>query len=268
MRFSITRRNFLKLSGSLLAAPLFSDFLYFKKEIPVLLYHDISKDFHDDYTISPALFSAQMEWLYSAGYVSLTFRDVESFLEGDERKGIIITFDDGYASLMDYAFPLLKEYNFKATVNIIGVYVGSYINLGGNRPVLSWDEYRYLLQSGLVDLGCHTYNLHFKRGMQSLNEEEFKRDLLIFQDIFYSETGKKTDIFAWPYGLYNERALPLLKEAGFKYILTSEEGFLKGKNFHKVPRLNINNKIDLFSFKEYIGYITGRSSMLNKRRYT
>ncbi len=250
----ITRRDFLKLSGAIITLPLLPKTLLANTSvIPVLIYHDISIHFKDEYTISPALFAAQMEWLYSNGYTTLTFKEIENFIKKGKTKAIIITFDDGYASFMDYAFPLLREYNFKATINIIGKYVGSFIWMGGNRPMLSWDEYRYIINSGLIELGCHTFNLHIKGGVTTFSDKELRNDLTFFQETIEKEIGKNTEILAWPYGIYNERSIKIAKEAGFKYILTSKEGYLvKESKFHEIPRLNINNKIDLISFQQYI----------------
>jgi peptidoglycan/xylan/chitin deacetylase (PgdA/CDA1 family) len=99
-----------------------------------------------------------MEWLYSNGYSAISLSRLKDSQLPE--KAVVITFDDGYASFMDFSFPLLQSYRFKATINIIGNAVGSYLPMAGNRPMLSWDEYRYLTAGGIVDLGCHTFKLH------------------------------------------------------------------------------------------------------------
>lgn len=253
----LTRRDFFKISGAtiFLSLPLPKNLLAKAGKIPVLMYHDISDQFRDEYTISPSLFAAQMEWLYSNGYTALSFREVDRFMEGGDERKVIITFDDGYSSFMDYAFPLLREYKFEAVLNIIGHYVETYIRLGANRPMLSWDEYRYLSKSGVVDLGCHTYNLHAygHRGVLGVPEKVLRKDLLLFQDTLKKEMGKTTEILAWPYGLYSKKSIEIAKDVGFKYILTSNEGYLGHRsNFHEIPRLNINNKLDIASFRDYV----------------
>jgi peptidoglycan/xylan/chitin deacetylase (PgdA/CDA1 family) len=95
---------------------------------------------------------------------------------------------------------LFKDYEFKATVNIIGEYVGTFLHLGGNRPMLSWDEYRFLNNSGLVELGCHTYNHHtMSKAFQS--GKTLEDDLKLFIEIFTKEIGTKPDILAWPFSI-------------------------------------------------------------------
>lgn len=252
----LTRRTFMKLSGiAAMHSMVFSRNLFagYAGKIPVLMYHDISALYRDDYTVTPSLFASQMEWLYSNGYKTLFLKDASSSMNSGIENAVIITFDDGYASFMDYVFPLLKEYGFKATINIIGKYVGGV--LGENMPMLHWDEYRHLVRSGLVDLGCHLYNLHSPMdNVLTASEKKISDDISLFQQIFRREMGRSTDILAWPYGKYNLQSIELAKKAGFRYILTSNAGYLtKKSDLNEIPRLNINNKIDLISFQQYIG---------------
>jgi peptidoglycan/xylan/chitin deacetylase (PgdA/CDA1 family) len=254
----LTRRDFLKVSSGAFFLPqsLPKNLLADSAKIPVLMYHDISNRFDDEYTIAPPFFAAQMEWLYSNGYKTLFFSEAHQFIKQADPRGVIITFDDGYASLGSYAFPLLREYGFKATINAIGKYIGSYIELGTNRPMLSWDEYRHFIKSGLVELGCHTYALHIYKsglGILGFSREEMEADLRLFQDAAKKETGQDTKILAWPYGIYDEKSVHTAQEAGFKYILTSQEGYLNiDSDPLKIPRLPINNRHPLASFREYI----------------
>ena len=125
----LTRRDFLKLSSAaIVLSPTLPKYLFaYEIKIPVLLYHDISASFKDYYTVSPSNFASQMEWLYSIGYTALSFKEIRRFIENGGEKAVIITFDDGYASFVNYAFPLLQDYGFKATINIIGKYVEKFL---------------------------------------------------------------------------------------------------------------------------------------------
>ncbi len=253
---TLTRRDFLKASASafLISSGLTQKGWCQAGRIPVLLYHDISNTTKDDYTLSPAQFAAQMEWLYSEGYQTLLFHEIPSIPEDTLKKKIVITFDDGYASFIDIAFPLLQIYQFKATLNLIGARVGTFIRFGENRPLLSWDEYRYLLRSGIVDLGCHTYELHHSRGVLSVSDTKLQSDLERFQEVVKRETGSPFKILAWPFGYFSEESIRVAKKLGFQYFLTSTEGFFqRASGWDKIPRLNINYKLDLVSFKQYIG---------------
>jgi peptidoglycan/xylan/chitin deacetylase (PgdA/CDA1 family) len=251
----LTRREFLKLGCAAAAGVSFPAVALAGRSprVPVLLYHDIADGYRDDYTISPALFAAQLEWLYEAGYRSVTWRDLAVPGSLPER-AVIITFDDGYASFLDFAYPLLEGYRFHATVNIIGEWVGGVIAEGGNRPLLSWDEYRFLAASGRVTLGCHTYGLHHRGGVLRVSTGELERDLARFQEAIRRETGGSAEVLAWPYGIYDRERAEVAERAGFRYVLTSNEGFVgRESRLSAIPRININDRIDLISFRQYLG---------------
>lgn len=256
MKLPLTRRAFLKLGasaalifaikpGELMAAPVM---------VPALMYHDIG-DAVDGYTVSPAVFSAEMEWLYSMGWRAVSLSELAGLSDMHRAKAFVITFDDGYASFIDYAFHLFEQYRFKSVINVIGRHAGGHItDNGAQKPMLSWDEYRHLIKSGLVDIGSHTYDLHSygsgkRSGALAVPRRVLTEDLLRFQEVIKAETGKPTDILAWPYGLYDKESIGAAAAAGFKYMLTSDEGYISGR-LDGIPRINIGNGIDLKSFRK------------------
>jgi len=254
--FTLTRRSFHKLCGLaalFLALPRMSRAA--SAGIPVLLYHDISNEFTDEYTISPSDFAAQMEWLYENGYRAEALAGIGAG-HALPKRSVAITFDDGYASFMDYAFPLLRQYGFKATINVIGEYAGACLEMEGRRPMLSWDEYRHLAGSGLIDIGCHTYGLHryIHRGVTGVADHVLADDLRLFKETMHKETGQYPEVLAWPYGLYTQRSISIAAESGFRRILTSRRGlFEPGGNPLEIPRQMVSGKIDLVSFRRLIG---------------
>lgn len=254
MILPVSRREFLKLGGAAaLSMALPGIASGSRNGVPVLMYHDISLDFRDDYTISPSLFAAHLEWLYGNGYRSVPLKELPS-LKADSRT-FALTFDDGYASFIDYAFPLLEEYGFRATVNAIGRFAGEIFEFRGKRPMISWDEYRHLARSGRVDIGCHTFDLHVSsnRGAAGASAGKLRDDLRRFQEATKSETGLASEILAWPYGLFTENGIQVAREQGFRYFLTSEERkFAPGGDIARIPRMNINEKLDMISFRQYI----------------
>ena len=251
---NITRREFLRLAGAFTASACIASPAFGEEAvaIPVLLYHDISDAFRDPHTVSPSFFAAQLEWLYNDGYRVIPLREISNPPAHD--KLAVITFDDGYTSFIEYAFPLLKEYGFCATINVIGELVGKYIPEGANssRPLLSWDEYRHLLKSGVVDIGCHAHALHVSahKGMLDVSDEALRQDLRMFLETLWKETGTKTDILAWPYGFYDARIINIAEQEGFRYLQTTRQAFFNTPgNFSEIPRKNINNRHNLVAFR-------------------
>lgn len=263
----ISRRELIKIITPFMSSKIsFAKDIYLTKNenqiyIPILMYHDINPFKKDLYTVSPSQFASQMEFLYINGYSPIFPSQLENmeFIK-NIKKPIIITFDDAYASILEYGFPYLEYYNFKFVINVIGEYVGKYINFENfNRPVLSWDELNYLLDSGLCEIGYHGYSIHIHNWINKIDLSSFEKDI----DIFYEKIRKylnidRIDILAFPYGQYREIFIKSAVKKGFRYLMSSDEGILKvnlieNPEFMLIPRLNVDYRLDLLSFKEYIG---------------
>lgn len=241
----MNRREFLALLAGVTAFPVNAavsinvskTFTWSKHNgVPVLGYHDINNDPDDHYSITPDQFQEQIEWLSDSGYDGLHLKDIDKAKENS----IIITFDDGYHSYLDYAYPYLKELGFPATINVVGRWVGTTIPDIKERKALNWDEIRMLHEEGVTSFGCHTHNLHsFKqRGVTQASKDELLTDFWIFQEEFFNKVGTEVDTIAWPFGLYNDLAIEAAKKLGIKYFLTSHSGYYDG-NKDRIPRLFI-----------------------------
>ena len=255
---NLTRRDFLKLGGVAVVSLSLAEYATADAvKIPVLMYHEISHEIRENETISPPLFAAQMEWLYGAGYRAVSFEEIDSLTAEGMRRAVIITFDDGYASFMDNAFPLLTEYGLKSTINILGGHTGGFIS--GNDPRLSWDECRFLAASGMVEIGCHTYDLHAWHGNLSHADaiaafnKRLPQDLSAFQEVYASEMGRPARILAWPYGRYDSNSIMIAKRAGFHYILSSNHRYFEPSDSRlDVPRFTIDTNAPLPLFRKIV----------------
>lgn len=96
--------------------------------IPILTYHHILRDEentrfrHTSTTTSVRAFSNQMTWLRDRGYATLTMYQLEDYIYNRANfpaRAVAITFDDGLKSVSRYAYPVLKQYDMKATAFII-----------------------------------------------------------------------------------------------------------------------------------------------------
>ncbi|BBA69956.1 polysaccharide deacetylase family protein [Geobacter sulfurreducens] len=251
---NVSRRQFLIIGGAALAAMAVPLPVSARKEtvVPVLMYHDVSNHFHDPFTILPALFAAHMEWLHAAGYRAVTVGEALAGRGATAGKMVVITFDDGYASFLDYVHPLLLQYGFSAAISVIGSHVGTWLERDGRRPMLSWDEYRYLA-ARRVEVGCHAYHLHAIERLRHASAGELAEDLELFQKTMAREMGRRATLLAWPYGIYTFERVQIARQAGFVHILTSNEGYVDdGTDPGAIPRLNIDNRLDLVSFSNYL----------------
>jgi peptidoglycan/xylan/chitin deacetylase (PgdA/CDA1 family) len=253
----ITRREFLRLGAAALALLTSSRSAAAPVRVPVLLYHAILPRPHEDYTVAPRDFAAQMEWLSGEGFQPVLLRELEGLSEREAAGAVVLTFDDGHVSFLDHAWPLLAEYRFKSAVNVVGRHVGGFLSHGN--PCVSWDECRYLAGSGLVEVGCHSHDLHrrqaglSKRSAVKALNEKLDQDLARFQRDYTAEMGTGADILAWPFGLYDDASVAIAQRAGFRHILTSDPGyFVSGGGLLRIPRLVVTNSMDLRAFRVLI----------------
>lgn len=90
------------------------------------MYHAFNKT--DDYlTVSENRFEEQVKAMVESGYTPVFFQDLIDYVDTEKQlpeKPVCITFDDGYLDNYTYAFPILKKYNCKATIFVIGSSIG------------------------------------------------------------------------------------------------------------------------------------------------
>ncbi|HEV2669740.1 MAG TPA: polysaccharide deacetylase family protein [Gemmatimonadales bacterium] len=95
---------------------------------PVLCYHRIGGPLELGVTrVGRSVFARQMTTLARAGWRTLTLEQYAAVVRrADLPAGnmFLLTFDDGYASLADHAYPVLAELGFTATTFVITDYVG------------------------------------------------------------------------------------------------------------------------------------------------
>lgn len=230
------------------------------KALYVLEYHSIAADDNSVMAstfVSQQKFEADLKWLSDNGYTTVLPREIVYGVEMPE-KPVILTFDDGYYDNYVYLFPLLKKYNMKAVINVLV----SNIVSDERRPFLSWTHCREMVESGLVELGSHTYDLHYSdetdmhaNGIARMNGEsdEDYRDRVMYDliksvQIIEEEVGTTVVSFAYPYGITDKFIFQDIKKM-FPITFCSSEGIAKfSSNMQYLPRFCITNDRDLSSF--------------------
>ena len=97
--------------------------------IPVLMYHRLGTPdhAHDIYCISPALFAAHMHVLAGAGYQAVSIDAFHAWRNGTlslPDGAFVLTFDDGFTGVYDFAAPVLIEMGWTATVFLVAGKLG------------------------------------------------------------------------------------------------------------------------------------------------
>ncbi len=227
--------------------------------VPVIMYHHILEQSNrwGAYVISPTQFRDDLKYLKEQGYTTVSGKQLIDYAERRTllpEKPILITFDDGYESSYQYAYPILKEENCKAVISIIGKYSDYY---SGSVPKdisyshMNWGQIKELSASDCVEIGNHTYDLHEANGNRKgcrINKGEsladyhaaLSEDIGMLQDKINIITKIKPIIFAYPFGFYCKESEPILKQMGIKLTLGCEEGITI-----------VNNADSLYNMKRY-----------------
>ncbi|MBU0534185.1 MAG: polysaccharide deacetylase family protein [Candidatus Omnitrophica bacterium] len=232
-------------------------------KVPILFYHKISqpnpKAKVSALYVTPYNFRRQMRYLKWRGYKTISLYELLNWLDGTKKlpsKSIILTFDDGYEDNYTYAFPILKEFRFSATIFLITKDIGGlsgWINSEETikEPLLSWDKIKEMANYG-IDFQPHT---HTHPSLPKLDKEKIKKELVISREIIEKQLGKKADFLCYPYGHFNSGVQQILKEVGYKCALTTKRGIVKqNDNLYALNRIGIKDTHGLFRFIRYVEF--------------
>lgn len=212
------------------------------------LYNPEKSECKEDICHTLEQFEAELKYLNENDYFTMKLNELEMYLDGKiniPEKSIVLTIDDGTVFDLD-AIKLLEKYKVNLTMFVVTSFVSNISDL----------------KSDYLDLESHTHNMHNQYecpgyGMQGggilcLPEEQVLSDLKTSQDILGGST-----YFAYPFFDVNDRAIELLKKAGFKLAFIGQydtEGYsYKDKTDHyKLRRLSIFSDTDLDEFISYL----------------
>ncbi len=209
--------------------------------VPILMYHQVKNSNFGKDVISPYEFESDLKYLSENEYNTITMSQLIDYVYDGKQlpeNPIILSFDDGYISIYKYVFPLLKEYNKKIVLSIVGKSTDDYSKVSDdniNYAVITWEQIYEMDQSGLVEIQNHTYNLHRIRNgrygcYKMENESTAQYEAVITEDIntlqekIMSVTNKVPNTFTYPYGKYNDLTESIIKKLGFKATLSCTYG--------------------------------------------
>jgi len=182
--------------------------------VPILVYHSIAPHHAGQSTdqreldVDPAVFHAQMSYIAQAKHPVVSLSSLVDAIEGRVTlppRSVVITFDDGWQNQYEDALRVLKQYRFTATFFV-------YTRAIGNGPAfMTWDELREMQSAGMT-IGAHsrTHPEMTKKGVSLASEIEGSRE-----DI-QKNLGTTPDLFAYPYGDWDDRVASAVRAAGFK----------------------------------------------------
>lgn len=211
--------------------------------IPVLMYHSVMYEKGNQLRIPKEKFYDQMKYLKDNEYTTLTLDELYNFLVNNKlvpEKSIVITFDDGYVDNYTNAYPVLKEFGFKATIFVITCTVDT------NSSYLTSSQLKELEANG-IQIEGHTVRhvelnkLSYAAQLKTLKDSKKLLDELLHKDVKY---------MAYPSGKYNEDTIKAAKESGYKMALTTMGGWAdKSDGILTLNRVYISSLASVEDFK-------------------
>lgn len=209
--------------------------------VPIIMYHEVKNTCAGKDVITPNEFESDLKYLKENNYATITMTQLINHVYKKTplpAKPVILSFDDGYYNNYVYVYPLLKKYNMKIVLSIIGKNTDDFstiedINI--NYSHVTWNQINEMMKSGLVEIQNHTYDLHsIKCGRfgcgkefgesQQHYENVLTGDIQRLQDEVTLYTHYTPNTFTYPYGKVSGASLPIIKKLGFKASLTCTYG--------------------------------------------
>ena len=205
-------------------------------QIPIFVYHDVVKDKseieYDYMQITADDFENQIVHLMAYGYKPISYQDLKDYKEGKKalsKHSFLITFDDGYDGVYDYAFKIAKKYKIPMTSFEIN-------NEVGKTGYYKWRQLKEMAQSEYMDIYLHglEHKEYDKETPEKLVEDTNKAYQTLAKSLRNDSLLK---VFTYPYGLYTEEQITALEKEGYIQNLTDNKvNESKNLNLSKLHR--------------------------------
>jgi len=195
-------------------------------DVTVLIYHRFGEDEYPTTNIAVERFREQLEFLRNSDYTVIPLQQLVQSLRERKKlppRSVVITIDDGYRSVYDNAWPLLREYGYPFTIFL---YTKATENSHWN--YMTWNQVKELKDAG-VDFQNHGFahdHMAFKPPEMDMAEYRawIRADLAVSTRILSEELHERPRFFALPYGEYNKVLLDEVRSFGYEAILLQDPG--------------------------------------------
>lgn len=229
----------------------------------ILMYHSVADTSKHFYSVSTEAFARHMEYLAVKRFTVISLSELAARLRERRDLGgaIVLTFDDGYRNNWTKAFPVLKKYGFPATIFVATDRVGA-TNVKSGLEYMREDEIKAMHASGIIDIEPHTVS-HPK--LARLSAERARKEIAGSQDFIGKLLGKTTNLFAYPYGNYNNTTVDVVKKCGFAAAVTVHEGTVDpDSKLFELPRNSIDASTTFTQFRGKVSRAVDRYEAIKR----
>ena len=217
------------------------------RPIPVLMYHNISKE-KNYQDVHVKAFYNQMKLMKKMGYNAVNLNKINS---KNYQKNFVITFDDAYQNIHNYVRPILKELDYTATCFFVSNYINQFnywdINNKNFKKIpLMTDAQLNDWKDNDFEIGSHSLD---HSNLNNLNENELIAQLSDSKKIFKDKFNIDVESFSYPYGKYNKNVIQFVKKY-YRFAVTTKRSRFKFNKFDllEIPRIPIKPDTNIFKF--------------------
>lgn len=204
----------------------------------VLLYHHVATDTPASTSISPEDFRSHLEYLRDNGFnvIGLDVM-VEALRNGGElpERAVAITFDDGYLSIYETAFPMLRSFDYPFTLFLSTGPIDRQL-----RNYMSWAQIEEMADAGVLVANHMVEHPHMLERMEGENEaawiERQRTELLRAEQQILEHTGQAHRFLAYPYGEFDPAIKDMLRELDFVGFAQNSGAIGPSSDFLALPR--------------------------------
>lgn len=225
---------------------------------PIIMFHNVDYvAVPEPNSVSPENFEKQLAFIDKHNFHVISLAAlVDAINNGKEvsRRSVVLTFDDGYENNYTNAFPILKKYDYPATIFIPSSDIGKV-------GYLNWDQIREMHEAG-IDFESHTKTQAY---LPSIPYEEQVKEIKESKLIIEEQLGKEVKFIAYPIGGFSDSIKRIVADAGYQAAVTTNRGYDRfNKDLFELNRVRYSDKdirSDIFWFK-----LSGYYNLLRKLR--
>ncbi len=241
----------------------------------ILCYHAVQPRWTAPMSMEPEAFAQHAAWLARRRTV-LPLAHAVGRLDAAGRlpgRGVVLTFDDGFSSLYEHAFPVLLQHRLPATVFLVGKPLaeeGTDVDWVDRPPqdrltTLDPDHIREMQRHG-ISFESHSYA---HADLTTLSYADCVRDLRSSRELLESLLGHPVRLLAYPRGRHNADVRAAAERAGYSHAFALPEGREEAGRY-AVPRVGVyhDNTVSHLRVKlarPYLAVRTSRAARLPKQ---
>lgn len=210
----------------------------------ILQYHHVAADTPAVTSIEPDQFRRHLEYLDNNDYEIWPLdRLVHAVRDGEQvpENVVTITFDDAYLNIYAKGFPMLKEKGWPFTIFVATELIGT-----NDAQYLTWEKLAEMQDAGALIANhthSHTHLLRKKAGESDADwKDRVRMEITRAAREIEENLGTTTDLFAYPYGEYNEDVLAIVEDLGYVGFGQQSGPIGEHSNFLVLPRFPMSGR--------------------------